>query len=712
MQKKRKDTASRRRVWSLVVVALMLVGATAIAFPPQDRINQGLDIQGGLSVVLSAKTDDGQAPTQEEMDKSKSIIEQRVNALGASEASVQKQGDDQILVQIPGMSDSQQALDTIGKTGKLEFARLDSFTDETVKNNIENGQIYDTSDVKEPYKNDDGATFSLNNYKKMKHITVEEGTYTPLFTGDHITKVTVDKASQTGTDYAVNVSLDSEAAKAFATATQELVADKGKIVIIIDGEVNSAPAVQSAITDGNVSITGGYSIDDAKSLQTVLESGSLPVSFTYEQAQTVGPTLGQGELQAGVIAMLLGIALVILYLLIFYKGFGLITMANMVIFAVIYMGVLGTLSFFGLFSLSLAGIAGIILSIGMAADSSILVIERFKEELKEGRSMKAASISGVKHAIRTSIDADVVSAVSALTLFFLASSSVKGFGLTLALGIVCDIIVMLMFKAPIVRLLAPRVMRNHPGFWGLKYSVELGDVRAGTSNYMTPDEVKESNKEHRELRDKDKEEQKKRAEKERARKKETDKRAKEIRKETAKREKEKEERRKEAEKLAEQRKKEAAKREKQREKEMRSEKKHEKRTDKLDKQKSVTDGTESALDSVTEIDIVEERSAEKHDVDHSNIKAHTADEIADLIADANKVNTPSKYKKQVHGERVAGSDDYTLSGPNGDIGYSAAENNGKNKRTDGSVFGQSNAPHMNRAQRRAAAKQNKKKQHR
>ena len=142
----------------------------------------------------------------------------------------------------------------------------------------------------------------------------------------------------------------------------------------------------------------------------------------------------------------------------------------MIVFAVLYLGILATLSSFGLFSLSLAGIAGIVLTIGMAADSSILTMERFREEIRMGRSVRAASVTGVKHAIVTSIDADLVTLMSALSLFF-CGASVKGFGLTLALGIACDIAMMLLFKAPLIRLLAPKVIARHPGFWGIKDSL-------------------------------------------------------------------------------------------------------------------------------------------------------------------------------------------------------------------------------------------------
>lgn len=465
-KKKSSQHINRRNVWLIVATILLVIGSVFMFTPPQEKINQGLDIQGGLSVVLTAKGTDGAAVSAEDMEKSRAIIESRVNALGASEATVALQGSDQILVQIPGLSDTEEALATIGKTGQLEFARLDSFTDETVRTKIETGQYMSQETVTDAA----GNQFPVG--EATPTLQVESGTYEPIVTGDDIERVAVGQASETGLDYAVNITLNSEGAEAFAQATKELAPTNGQIVIILDGVVQSAPAVQGEIPNGDVSITGNYTVDEAKSLQTVLESGSLPVSFEYAQSQTVGPTLGQDALASGVLVAGIGLALVMLYLLFFYHGLGLVTAAAMVVFATLYLGILALLSHFGLFSLSLAGIAGIVLTIGMAADSSILTLERFREEIRMGRSVRAASITGVKHGIMTSIDADLVTLVSALTLFFLATASVKGFGLTLALGIFCDIVMMLVFKAPLIRLLAPRLIAKHPGFWGVRDSKE------------------------------------------------------------------------------------------------------------------------------------------------------------------------------------------------------------------------------------------------
>lgn len=459
--KKIGKNTNRRNLWLLIVTTVLMVISVVLFMPPDQKINQGLDVQGGLSVVLTASSTTGEAITDEDMETSRAIIESRVNALGASEAVVQVQGTNQILVQIPGLSDTQTALDTIGKTGKLEFARLDSFTDEEVKSAIESGNYGDQSTLTDDY----GNTFVNTDAEGLK---VEEGTYTPMVTGENIERVNVGRESETSTYYAVNIDLDSPGTQAFAEASRDLVSDRGQIVIILDGEVQSAPAVQSEIPNGNVSITGNYTLEQAQALETVLESGSLPVSFQYSQSQVVGPTLGQDALRTGVLVAIIGLLLVMLYLIFFYKGLGLLTAGAVIVFAVLYLGILAALSAFHLFSLTLAGIAGIVLTIGMAADSSVLTVERFREEIRMGKSVKAASISGVKHGILTSIDADLVSLVSALCLFFLASASVKGFGLTLSIGIICDIVMMLLFKAPIIRLLAPRVMAKHPGFWNIK----------------------------------------------------------------------------------------------------------------------------------------------------------------------------------------------------------------------------------------------------
>lgn len=435
----KKMTSDVRRWVSTLVVLVVVCGVAIFGFTPVgEKITQGLDIRGGVSVIMTATKSDGSAPSASDMDTATAIIQSRVNSLGASEATVQKQGENSILIQIPGATDAEAAVETIGKTGYLEFVRLDAIGDAD-------------------------ALAQLNAGKS--DVSLKKGTYESFMDGSAISDVSIAQG-QTGS-YAVNLKLDSEGTQKFAEVTSELAATRGQIAIVLDGVVKSAPAVQNAITNGEVSITGNFTLESAKDLETVLDSGSLPVTLNYSESRVVGPTLGQDSLHQGMLAIVGGMIIVIVYLFVFYRGLGLLTMGSLGAFAVIYLGILALLSHYGMFSLSLAGIAGMVLTIGMAADSSILVLERFREEIRMGRSIRSASLTGVKHGIGTSVDADMVTLVSAVALFFFSVGQVKGFGLTLGLGIICDLITMFAFKAPALRLLARGTIQAHPGFWGV-----------------------------------------------------------------------------------------------------------------------------------------------------------------------------------------------------------------------------------------------------
>lgn len=436
------------RKWGATLIALLVICVVCVIgfMPLNERITQGLDIQGGVSVIMTASKADGSAPNANDMQTATSIVQNRVNSLGASEATVQQQGNNAILIQIPGATDAQQAVETIGKTGYLEFVRLDAIGDAD-------------------------AVAQLGAYKD--NVSLKKGTYSAFMDGSSIASVQVAQQSHSAKGaYVVNLTLTGDGAKKFAEVTRELVPTNGRIAIVLDGVVKSSPAVQNEITDGNVSISGNFTADSARSLKTVLDSGSLPVTLNYSESRVVGPTLGQDSLHQGILAIALGMAVVILYLFVFYKGLGILTLGSLLAFALMYLGLLAALSHFGAFALSLPGLAGIVLTIGMAADSSILVLERFREEIRMGKSIRNASLSGVKHGIGTSLDADMVTMVSALALFFFAVGPVKGFGLTLGLGIVCDVITMFMFKAPALRLLAHGPIAKHPGFWGVSSDID------------------------------------------------------------------------------------------------------------------------------------------------------------------------------------------------------------------------------------------------
>ena len=445
----RRTRADRRRYLTTLFVLLVGMAVCVWGFTPLgDKITRGLDIEGGVSVIMTASKEDGSAPSGDEMATAVQIVQQRVNSLGAAETSVQQQGANSILVQIPGATDADAAVKTIGETGHLEFVRMDQIGDADALAKINAG---------------------------TKDVELKSGTYTAFLDGSHISSTSVNQASESATgEYSVDISFDSEGTQEFAEVTKELAPTKGQIAIVLDGKVSSAPAVQSEITGGKVSITGNFSVDEAKSLKTVLDSGSLPVTLTYSESRVVGPTLGQDSLSQGVRAIVIGAVIVVVYLFFFYQGLGILTMGSLIVFGIVYLGILALLSHFGAYSLTLPGLAAVVLTTGSAADSSILVLERFREEIRMGRTVKNASVSGAKHGIMTSLDADAVSLVTALALFFVAVGPVKGFGLTLALGVVCDVITMFCFKAPALRLLALHAIEKHPGFWGIKHDLAEG----------------------------------------------------------------------------------------------------------------------------------------------------------------------------------------------------------------------------------------------
>jgi preprotein translocase subunit SecD len=419
----------QQNVVALTVIAILVAVAWWQFWPLDTQIRQGLDIQGGLSVILTAEETDQAPVTVAAMERAELIVRNRVDGLGVSEASIQLQGQDSVLVQLPGISDPEQALETLGSTGQLEFVDVESI------------------DTIEPVE---------------QGTDLEPGSYEPFLTGDVITDASVG-VDQIGNPV-VNLTFDSAGTSIWAEYTMSHV---GKAIAIVhDCRVQSAPVVREPILDGSTQISGGFTPQAAKSLRTVLETGALPVTLIFSESRVVGPTLGQESLMKGLFAALAGLALVALFMGIYYRGLGAISWFSLSIFTSIFRGILAIMSGFGVFALSLPGIAVIVLTIGLAADSSILIFERFKEEARMGKSLRSAARSGTKHAIWTSLDADVVTLVSAVALYAVAIGPVRGFALTLMLGIGIDIVVMTLFTRTAVILLAERAGKT-PWVFGL-----------------------------------------------------------------------------------------------------------------------------------------------------------------------------------------------------------------------------------------------------
>jgi len=426
----------KRNYLLLALVAILVVGSWVLFTPPNEKITQGLDIQGGLSVILTAKPVPGQQLKPADMERAELIIRNRVDKLGASETSIQREGNDSILVQMPGIKNAEEALKVLQSTGQLQFVDLGSITDSATAAELQS---------------------------KYEGVKLKDGTYTSFMTGAVVTGASVGQDENGKIE--VSLTMNAEGTKTWAEYTTSHVGKR--VAIVLDGVVQSSPSVNEPITGGQTAISGSFTAAEAKNLKTVLETGALPVTLEPVETRDVGATLGQDSLRQGVLAALFGLAIVAIYLIVFYRGLGAISVAALVVFSSIFLGILAALSAFGLFALSLPGIAGVVLTIGVAADSSILINERFKEEIRMGKTYRSAATSGTRHAIGTSVDADLVTFVSALVLFAVAIGPVKGFALTLMLGIICDFAMMLLFKRPVIILLAESVIPKAPAFWGV-----------------------------------------------------------------------------------------------------------------------------------------------------------------------------------------------------------------------------------------------------
>jgi preprotein translocase subunit SecD/SecD/SecF fusion protein len=431
--------ARQRNFLSIAVLIVLLVAAVWSFWPLDKTMRQGLDLRGGLSVILT--------PTQKvdnaAMERALTIIQNRVNGLGVSEATVQLENENSaILVQIPGIKDPKAALTALGQTGQLEFVEVASL-DTTTQAKVKDGFVF------------------------------PQGTYTPFMTGAVIKSANAAASTNPAKPgFVVNMSFDESGTATWASVTSRNAATQGRIAILLDRRVVSAPAVQEAITGGQTEISGTFTADDARQLAAILESGALPVSLKFSQTEVVGPTLGQDALQKGLWAALIGLGVVAIYFVIYYRGLGFVNWIALMAFFVLYAGVLALMSRAGQFALTLPGLAGIVLSIGLAADTSVLIFERFAEEVEMGRSYRTAAKNGARHAILTSLDADAVSFASAIPLFIFAIGPVKGFALTLMIGLVCDLGVALLLTIPVVRILAETLVPKMPGFFGVKGGAE------------------------------------------------------------------------------------------------------------------------------------------------------------------------------------------------------------------------------------------------
>ena len=354
-------------------------------------------------------------------DQALETIRNRIDQFGVSEPDIRRQGDKRILVQLPGIKDTKRAIALIGKTALLEFKLLDDAHDvnEALKGNIPPGDevLYGTR-----------VDPNTNRTYKTPYLLKKR----TLLTGANLTDARVQIDSQYNEPY-VSIDFDKKGARDFERITGENV--KKRLAIVLDKKVYSAPVIQEKISGGKARITGRFTTEEARDLAIALRAGALPAPVKILEERTVGPSLGTDSIKKGLISMCVGGLLVVLFMIIYYRGSGFIADIALVInILLIAAGLAGFQA-----TLTLPGIAGIILTIGMAVDANVLIFERIREELNIGKTPRAAVDAGYDKATLTILDANVTTLIAALVLFQFGTGPVKGFAVTLSLGVVASL---------------------------------------------------------------------------------------------------------------------------------------------------------------------------------------------------------------------------------------------------------------------------------
>ncbi|MFN2556240.1 MAG: protein translocase subunit SecD [Nitriliruptorales bacterium] len=475
-----------RLLASLVTVGIIVGGVLVWMIGLSARPRLGLDLQGGISVILTPVTQPGQPVDDEVLDETIEVIRSRVDSLGVAEPEIARQGDD-VLVQLPGLEDRERALSVIGRTAKLTFRPVFEVISPADPAYLEAGPDC-AADLKPdaPVPDDQEAILCGTPDDAAESVLPDEGA-APLLkyrlgpaelTGQGIADArAVNETTGQGqltNDFVVSLQLNGDAADKFAQITADLACKRdqgdpggGRFAIVLDDVVESAPGVDPqvqcgvGIAGGDAQITVGGEQEAAQDLALVLRTGALPVTLEPSTAYNVSPTLGAAALRAGIIAGLIGLALVAAYLIFFYRWLGVMGIAGLAVFAVWTLGLITLLGEAG-FTLTLAGIAGVIVSVAVAADSSILYFERIRDELELGKTVRTAVVRAFKPSFRTNLTANTVTFVAAVILYFLAVGPVRGFAFTLGLATVIDLVVLYVFTRPAVQLLGSSRLLTRP----------------------------------------------------------------------------------------------------------------------------------------------------------------------------------------------------------------------------------------------------------
>ena len=376
---------------------------------------------GSYTVVLGLTDNDRDDVEKLAVDQALETIRNRIDQFGVAEPDIRRQGENRILIQLPGIKDTQRAKDLIGKTAQLEFKMVDETgsVDAALKGDIKPGRevLYRVEENPETLR----TTKTPFLLKKRT-----------LLTGAYLTDARVQIDSQFNEPY-VSINFDKKGARIFEKITGDNV--NKRLAIVLDNTVYSAPVIQEKIAGGQARITGSFSTEEARDLAIVLRAGALPAPVIVLEERSVGPSLGADSIRKGLLSMCIGGLLVIVFMLIYYKTAGLIAdLALALNIVLIGAGLAGLQA-----TLTLPGIAGIILTIGMAVDANVIIFERIREELTLGRTPRAAVDAGYDRATLTILDANVTTLIAAVVLFQFGTGAVRGFAVTLSLGVIASL---------------------------------------------------------------------------------------------------------------------------------------------------------------------------------------------------------------------------------------------------------------------------------
>lgn len=412
----RKDSLIKLLVCIVAIVGIFL----AFVQPLANSIRQGLDLQGGTHVVLEAEDTPQAQVNDDAMQRVVKIMEKRVNELGLTEPIIQREGARRVIIELPGIKDPDKAIQTIGKTAMLEF------------------------------KDEEGNT---------------------VLTGTDLKDAQAATNPQTN-QHVVNLEFSDEGGKKFADLTMQNVGRT--IAILLDGEVLTAPNVREPILGGKAEISGQKTLEEAQQLAVLLRSGALPVKVNIIETRTVGPSLGQDSKDKSEFAFIVGIGAVLLFMIAFYRLSGFIADISLMAYTMLLLLILWSLDA----TLTLPGVAGIILSIGMAVDANVLIFEHFKEEYRTGKSLRLSMDAGFDRAFTTIFDSNITTIIAAAVLFFLGTGTIRGFAITLGLGVVLSMFTAITLTRYMLKLLIAAHVFDGPSAYGADGFV-LFDANAG-----------------------------------------------------------------------------------------------------------------------------------------------------------------------------------------------------------------------------------------